>query len=93
MNAIEFVREHGVGYTRDLVARLHSSDIFNLHKGGEVAISDLKELVEAFEFVGAHGNIEIAKKYISIMDGAGTSKHYDKLRKFINLVEQCNAKS
>jgi len=64
----------------------HGSDF-----GGRICVNDLKQIVEAFEFVNAHGSVDIARKYISTMDGDDTSKHYDKLRTFINLVEQCNA--
>lgn len=92
MNAIEFVKKFGWCEFKELYQASLYVEPFQPPSEKIIGIkkSEIKELFEAFEFVRAHRSIEIAKKYISTIDADSTSKHYDKLRTFINLVEQCH---
>ena len=84
MNAIEFVKEHGIEYTTGIVVGCESGF---LPKNDNYL--DLKQIIDAFEFVDAHGSIDAAKKYVNQMDAAEKSSHYNNLRAKIKLVEQC----
>lgn len=93
MNAVEFFKKYGAIDSKKSIERSPPNGVCTIYTSGygfeRCNRDDLKQIVEAFEFVDAHRSIDIAKKYISTMDADGTSKHYDKLRTFINLVEQC----
>ena len=54
-----------------------------------LSLCDLKQIVDAFDFVMEHGSVEHAKKYAESDYTAPEVKQF--LLKAINLVGQCNA--
>ena len=82
MNAIEFVKKHGIEYTTGIVVGCESGF---LPKNDNYF--DLKQIVYAFELVFEHGSIDRAKKYADSIYTAPEIK--DVLVRAIHLVEQC----
>lgn len=100
MDVIEFVREYGLDTTKKVVYRdtapyakavcvYNGKLTFSVSVGGPewVLISDLKQIVKAFDCVMEHGSVEHAKKYAESDYTAPEVKDF--LLKAINLVEQC----
>ena len=94
MNAIEFVKNHGIEYTKGIIIGCESG---LLPKNNNYA--DLKQIVDAFELVDKFGGFEKANKtlkkaydncssIISIRK-IGFECSYSDLQEAINLVEQC----
>lgn len=77
MNATEFVKHHGIEYTKGIIIGCESG---LLPKNNNYA--DLKQIVDAWELVEKVGGTKTAKMWISI------GNHED-IQKAINLVEQC----
>ncbi len=94
MNAVKFVKECGIEVakrTLDNAIGFGCSEI-ELFGGKYVfRTDDLKNIVDAYEFVSAHGSAEIARKYCDLHDPYGTSNHYNSLRAKIELMESCDA--
>lgn len=90
MNAIEFVKHHGIEYTKGIIIGCESE---LLPKNNNYA--DLKQIVDAFELVESLGGMDMAK---DIFDIEIHEPHYNydaekvtRIEQAINLVEQCNA--
>lgn len=83
MNAVQFVKEHGIEYAKSIIAACESGF---LPKNNNY--SDLKQIVEAWELVESHGGLHEAKWDLDnpVIDA---SNAFD-LKQAINLVEQCH---
>ncbi|MEG0407299.1 MAG: hypothetical protein RR623_00370 [Bacilli bacterium] len=91
MKAFEFVKKFGLSEFKELYHASLYVDPFQPPSEKIIGIkkSEIKELFDAFEFVNAHGSIDVAKKYVNQMDATEKSSHYNNLRDKIKLVEQC----
>lgn len=89
MNAIEFVKTFGfieAKNTLDDCIFLEAA-FFNC-LGFDICVSDLKQILEAFELVESYGGIAEASCYV--FEETGEDCYYNKsLEEAINLVEQC----
>lgn len=89
MNAIEFVKTFGfieAKNTLDDCIFLEAA-FFNC-LGFDICVSDLKQILEAFELVASYGGIAEASCYV--FEETGEDCYYNKsLEEAINLVEQC----
>lgn len=88
MNAIGFVKKHGIKEAIKVVGLHPVSTLINID-GSCVSVLDLKQIVEAFELVEAWGGIDKTKDRI---DWAIVNKNFyaaDMMKHAINLVEQC----
>lgn len=97
MKAIDFVKKFGLEHTKYLIEDTELTE-FAIHStcGGKyyqdtVSVSDLKQIVDAFDLVEWHGGLSYAKSYYE-----RNSKEYPDvvggwgvLQQAINLVEQC----
>lgn len=88
MNAIEFVKNYGIDEAMEKVqdCEFLNAEFFNW-MGNDVCVSDLKQIVDAFDFVMEHGSVDRAKKYAESRYTAPEVKQF--LLKAINLVERC----
>lgn len=102
MNAINFVKDKGLLFAIDVLQNspddfpeiVVDSDgvsygigLVPFVGGYHILRGDLKQIVEAFDFVMEHGSVEHAKKYAESDYTAPEVKEF--LFKAINLVEQC----
>lgn len=102
VEAVDFVMEYGFKYSKEVLkdapdsanyvewyplrSRFYVCD-FGCNRA--VLLSELKQIVEAFELVGSYGGISNAKDHVLTL---AHIEEYDKmveLQKAINLVEQC----
>lgn len=97
MKATEFVKKFGVSEARFYLgtaaegAKRMSFDMLEHGlKDVTLLVSDLKQIVDAWELVERHGGLKEAKKYSSYIADISWTIH-KKIEKAINLVEQCNA--
>ena len=67
MNAIEFVKQNGVEKAKQIVDLLPMSTLINIDGIG-VSISELKQIVEAFELVEYCNGLEDAKELLDEID-------------------------
>ena len=87
MNAIEFVKEHGIEYTTGIVVGCESGF---LPKNDNYF--DLKKIIDAFELVESKGGLVECKKILSRDNFTWCSSgsvYGNPLEQAINLVEQC----
>lgn len=89
MNAIEFVKKHGIDKAKDLACRDKTSIGYLSIEHHNLNQEELKQIVDAFDCVMEHGSVEHAKKYAESDYTAPEVKQF--LLKAINLVEKCNA--
>lgn len=89
MNAVEFVKKHGIKEAIKVVELHPVSTLINIG-GSCVSVLDLKQIVDAFELVESYGGLSEASCYV--FEETGEDCYYNKsLEEAINLVEQCNA--
>lgn len=88
MNAVEFVKKHGIKEAIKVVELHPVSTLINIG-GSCVSVLDLKQIVDAFELVESYGGLSEAKELH--YDEFCSDTTYNKLQKSINLVGQCNA--
>lgn len=87
MNAIEFVKQNGVKKAKQIVDLLPISTLINIDGIG-VSISDLKQIVDAFEWVEKFGGLDGFKdEYMSRIEN---NECVSGMNKVIDLVEKCN---
>ena len=87
MNAIEFVKQNGIEKAKQIVELFTMSTLISIDGVG-VSISDLKQIVEAFEWVEKFGGLDGFKdEYMSRIENNECVSGMDKV---IELVEQCN---
>lgn len=86
-DAIEFVKQNGVEKAKKIVELFPLSTLINIDGIG-VSISDLKQIVNAFELVERFGGIKEAKRIH--YDEFLMDINWNNLQKSINLVEQCD---
>lgn len=84
MNAIEFVKHHGIEYTKGIIIGCESG---LLPKNNNYA--DLKKIIYAFELVESYGGLAEARWDLGDPN-IDASEAFD-LKQAISLVEQCNA--
>ena len=86
MNAIEFVKQNGIEKAKQIVDLLPISTLINIDGIG-VSISDLKQIVDSFEWVEKFGGLDGFKdEYMSRIENNECASG---LNKVIDLVEQC----
>ena len=97
MKAIEFVRIVGVEKVKSILLE-EGLSCFSAYLPGDswpdpstILVSDLREIVEAWELVERYGGLEGAKKLH--YDEFRSDINWDNLQQAITLMEQCNAKS
>ena len=93
MKAIDFLKKFGLEHTKYLIEDTELTE-FAIHStcGGKyyqdtVSVSDLKQIVDAFELVESYGGLIEAKELH--YDEFRSDTAYNKLQQAINLVEQC----
>ena len=86
MNAIEFVKQNGIEKVKQIVDLFPISTLINIDGVG-ISVSDLKQIVNAFEIVKYFGGIDNAK-YNLTNTCLSTSELLD-LKTAIELVEKC----
>ena len=87
MNAIEFVKQNGIEKAKQIVDLLPMSTLINIDGIG-VSISELKQIVEAFEWVEKFGGLDGFKdEYMSRIENNECASGMNKV---IDLVEKCN---
>lgn len=86
-DAIEFVKQNGIEKVKQIVDLFPLSTLINIDGIG-VYISDLKQIVNAFDLVERFGGIKEAKRLH--YDEFLRDINWNNLQKSINLVEQCN---
>ena len=79
MKAVEFVKHHGIEYTKGIIIGCESG---LLPKNNNYA--DLKQIVDAWELVEKFGGLNESRKYVD-------NRILPELSRATNLVEQCNA--
>lgn len=82
MNAIEFVKKHGLEHSKDVA----NGWITNYE---DIDLNDLKQIVEAFELVNLHGSLKLANHYAMKKTCLSEENTVNDLWDAINLVEQC----
>ena len=87
MNAIEFVKQNGIEKAKQIVELFKMSTLISIDGIG-VSISDLKQIVTAFELVDRFGGIKEAKRLH--YDEFLRDINWNNLQKSINIVEQCD---
>ena len=86
MNAIEFVKQNGIEKAKQIVDLLPMSTLINIDGIG-VSISELKQIVEAFELVEKFGGLDGFKdEYMSRIEN---NECVSGMNKVIDLVEKC----
>ena len=93
MNAIEFVKQNGIGKAKQIIDLCPLSTLINIDGIG-VSILDLKQIVDAFDLVEKRGGLAEAKaveqQYWN--SGVGSAMIISmELKQAIELVEKCNA--
>ena len=89
MNAIEFVKQNGIEKVKQIVDLFPISTLINID-GISVSISDLKQIVDAFEWVEKFGGLDGFKdEYISRIEN---NECVSGMSNAIDLVEQCKLK-
>ena len=83
MNAVEFVKKHGIEYTKGIIIGCESG---LLPKNNNYA--ELKQIVNAWELVGSYGGIQRSKDHLNHRREYGLYQ-LPNLVQAINLVEQC----
>lgn len=88
VNAIEFVKKFGFIEAKNTLddCIFLEATFFNC-LGFDICVSDLKQIVDAWELVERFGGLEESKKLH--YDEFRSDTSYNKLQKAINLVEQC----
>ena len=87
MNAIEFVKQNGVEKAKQIVDLLPMSTLINIDGIG-VYVSDLKQIVDAFEWVEKFGGLDGFKdEYMSRIEN---NECVSGMNNVIDLVEKCN---
>ena len=87
MDAIKFVKQNGIEEARKIVDLLPMSTLINIDGIG-VSISDLKQIVDAFEWVEKFGGLDGFKdEYMSRIEN---NECVSGMNKVIDLVEKCN---
>ena len=87
MNAIEFVKQNGIDKAKQIVDLLPMYTLINIDGIG-VSISDLKQIVDAFEWVEKFGGLDGFKdEYMSRIEN---NECVSGMNKVIDLVEKCN---
>lgn len=98
MKAIDFLKKFGLEHTKYLIEDTELTE-FAIHStcGGKyyqdtVSVSDLKQIVDAFELVekykNRHGGIRFRIRWGMFRYG-DTQEFNERLKQAINLVEQC----
>lgn len=91
MNAIDFVKKHGIEKASDCFNLCASpNDKWFIYMGDLISdkdFDDLEGIIDAFELVMEHGSLERAKKYAESPYTAPEVKEF--LAKQIETVEQC----
>ena len=86
MNAIEFVKQNGIEKAKQIVDLLPMSTLINIDGIG-VSISDLKQIVDSFEWVEKFGGLDGFKdEYMSRIEN---NECVSGMSNAIDLVEQC----
>ena len=87
MNAIEFVKQNGIEKVKQIVDLFQISTLINIDGVG-VSVSDLKQIVDAFEWVEKFGGLDGFKdEYMSRIEN---NECVSGMNKVIDLVEKCN---
>ena len=87
MDEIKFVKQNGIEMAKQIVDLFPMSTLISIDGIG-VSISDLKQIVNAFELVDRFGGIKEAKRVH--YDEFLRDINWNNLQKSINLVEKCN---
>ena len=93
MNAIEFVKTFGFIEAKNTLddCIFLEATFFNC-LGFDICVSDLKQILEAFELVESKGGLVECKKILSRDNFtwcSGGSVYGNPLKRAVNLVEQC----
>lgn len=90
MKAIEFVKKYGIEEAIKVINLFPNSTLINIG-GSCVSVSDLKQIVDAFELVDRFGGYDSVLNMINNPTCFGDSNFEIeiKLNEAINLVEQC----
>ena len=87
MNAIEFVKQNGIEKVKQIVDLFPISTLINID-GISVSILELKQIVDAFEWVEKFGGLDGFKdEYMSRIEN---NECVSGMNKVIDLVEKCN---
>ena len=87
MNAIEFVKQNGIEKVKQIVDLFPISTLINID-GISVSILELKQIVDAFEWVEKFGGLDGFKdEYMSRIEN---NECVSGMNKTIDLVEKCN---
>ena len=87
MNAIEFVKQNGIEKAKQIVDLFPISTLINID-GISVSILELKQIVDAFEWVEKFGGLDGFKdEYMSRIEN---NECVSGMNKVIDLVEKCN---
>ncbi|WHP06863.1 hypothetical protein QLH32_05165 [Acinetobacter corruptisaponis] len=86
MNAINFIKQHGIDKAREVVATYHKIPNYTFKEKTErgysscksVDLSDLKRLVESVDFINKFGGIGLAKAYDKEMGSHGFDPFFEK---------------
>ena len=89
MNAIEFVKEHGINN-----AKTHLSNMLSVQIDDYIQdyINDLKQIVDAFELVESYGGLVECKRILSRDNFtwcSGGRVYVNPLERAVKIVEQC----
>lgn len=88
MNAIEFVKQNGIEKAKQIIDLCPLSTLINIDGIG-VSISDLKQIVMAFDLIEKDfESVQIAD-YEYIVSDCYSDQYWIEVRKAINLLEQC----
>lgn len=96
MKAIDFLKKFGLEHTKYLIEDTELTE-FAIHStcGGKyyqdtVSVSDLKQIVDAFELVDSYGGLKEAKEWMQKdIDDEYWDDQSERRKQAINLVEQC----
>ena len=87
MNVIEFVKQNGIENVKHIVDLFPISTLINID-GISVSILELKQIVDAFEWVEKFGGLDGFKdEYMSRIEN---NECVSGMNKVIDLVEKCN---
>lgn len=101
MDAIEFVKQNGIEKAKQIVDLFPMSTLISVNGIG-VSISNLKQVVDAFDLVERKGGVEISNEILetwafmlAVKAKVGKSAElladdYDVLKHALDLVEKCN---
>lgn len=100
MDAIEFVKQNGIEKAKQIIDLFPMSTLISVDGLG-VSISDLKQIIDAFDLVEGKGGVEISKEILgtwafmlAVKAKVGRlaellAEDYDVLKQAIELVEKC----